>query len=322
MADAMRALAVVEWGKRAELREMPRPRIDSRGVLVRTHYSGVSVGTEMWIAAGRRKDYGEVPFVNGYQVTGTVVEVGSEVSRCAVGDLVAAFVAGAHSQLAKGREEHVHRLADPSLACRASLFVQPSVGANALSQAGVNTGDSVLVIGQGLVGQMTAQLARLRGAHVLATDVSPERLEISRRHCADVVIDASRERVPDAVRKLFPSGVDVVIESTGFQDLLDDALACCAWNGRFVFEGFYPGTIQYDFARAHAKQLRAFYPVFIGSRESREGVLRLMQSGHLAVDPLVSHLVPWDRSEALYNRLFGAERDSFNGIVFDWTGCR
>ncbi len=317
----MHALAVVEWGKRAELRELPRPEVDPKSVIVRTLYSGVSVGTEMWIATGRRKDYGEVPFVNGYQVTGTVVEVGREVNRCAVGDTVAIFVAGAHSQFAKGRQEHAHTLADASLARRASLFVQPSVAANALTQAGVNTGDSVLVVGQGLVGQMTAQLARLRGAYVLASDVSPQRLDVSRRFCADVVIDAARERVVDAVRARFPSGVDVVIESTGFQDLLDDALACCAWNGRFVFEGFYPGTISYDFARAHTKQIRAFYPVFIGSRENREGVLRLMQSGHLGVDPLVSHLVPWDQSEALYNRLFGPERDSFNGIVFDWTGC-
>ena len=66
MADkTMKAIAVTELCKRAELRDMPMPTVGEKQVLVRTHYSGVSVGTEMWIAHGRRNDYGPVPFVNG-----------------------------------------------------------------------------------------------------------------------------------------------------------------------------------------------------------------------------------------------------------------
>ena len=69
MEKTMNALTVTELGKKAELVEMPRPECDDDGVVIKTAYSGVSVGTEMWIAHGKRKDYGEVPFVNGYQAT-------------------------------------------------------------------------------------------------------------------------------------------------------------------------------------------------------------------------------------------------------------
>jgi 2-desacetyl-2-hydroxyethyl bacteriochlorophyllide A dehydrogenase len=312
---------VVELGKKAELRDMPRPKVGENEVLVKTAFSGVSVGTEMWIATGRRKDYGEPPFINGYQVTGEVVEVGKAVKDFRAGDWVALFCNGAHGEYAKGNAQYCHKLPGHSgseLAKVASLFVQPSVGANALSMASVNTGDTVLITGQGLIGQCTAQLARLRGAFVAASDISPARLQTSREHCADWVIDANAGPVSELIKPRSPNGFDVVIESTGFNALVDDALNCCKWEGRFVFEGFYPDNITYRFNIPHGKQLRAFYPVFIGTYANREGVIRLMHHGLLKMEPLISHSVKWSESADLYNRLFTRERDSFNGIVFDW----
>lgn len=324
MADEMmKALAVTVVGERAELVDAPVPEADPEGVVVKTYCSGVSVGTEMWIASGRR-DPQPAPFLNaGYQVTGEIVEVGADVSDLAAGDLVAAFCRHAHSQFVQASASLVHKLSDPSLAEVSSLFVQPSVGTHALNHAGVKCGDSVLIVGQGLVGQTTAQLARLRGAYVIASEVSPERIAMSQKHCADWVIDASNGEVSEQLKERFPWGVDVVMESTGFQELLEDAMECVRSGGlgpggKFVFEGWYPDTVSYTFHVPHSKQLRAFYPAFIGERPSREGVLRLMASGKLQVKPLISHLVPWRECADIYNRLFTEERNRFNGIVFDW----
>jgi len=316
--ERMMGLAVTELGKRADLIEAPVPEVDDRSVLIRTEYTGVSVGTEMWMATGRREGYGPVPFINGYQGTGEVVRVGDKVSDLAPGDAVAFFGVRSHAQFAKARADFVHRLPDAAIAREASLFVQPSVAANALNQAAVGTADTVLVIGQGLVGQCTAQLARLRGAYVAATDVAPERLAVSRAHCADWVLDASEGRVPERIQERFPEGMDVVIESTGFTRLLDEAFACVRTKGRFVFEGWYPGDVQYEFHVPHMKQVRAFYPCFIGERANREGVLRLMASGKLEMAPLLSHVVPWREAPEVYNRLFTPERDRINGLVIDW----
>jgi len=319
MSETMKALAVTELCKRAELRDMPRPQAGANEVLVKTHYSGVSVGTEMWIAYGRRNDYGDVPFVNGYQATGEIVEVGEGVEEFAPGDLVAVFCRGAHAEYVVGSASLTHKLPDHSIAACASLFVQPSVGTNALNLAEVSAGDNLLVVGQGLIGQCTAIVARLRGAYVVASDISPERLEISRNHCADWTIDAGGAPVSQQVSERFPGLMDVVMESTGFQQLLNDAFACCRHGGKFIFEGWYPDNVQFDFQVPHGKQLKAFFPVFIGPRPIQQSVLRWMASGHLDMRPLISHQVRWQESEVLYNQLFTPQRDHFNGIVIDWT---
>lgn len=318
MSETMQALAVTVLGERAELMEMPRLYADAGEVVIKTWYSGVSVGTEMWIAAGKRKDYGDPPFVNGYQATGEIVEVGEGVENVAVGDVVAALCMGAHSEYAKGPADYAYKLRDASKADVTAMWVQPSVAANALNQVGVNTGDTVLVVGQGLIGQTTAMLARLRGAYVIASDIAPERLEISRAHCTDWTIDSNEGKLSETVRGRFPDGVDVVLESTGFQGLVDEAMHCCADNGRFVFEGFYPGTITYDFMTPHRRQVRAFYPTSIGPNPSREGVIRLIERGVLDLKPLISHTIGWQQSAEVYNQLFTKERDRFNGILFDW----
>ena len=320
MADkTMKAIAVTELCKRAELRDMPMPTVGEKQVLVRTHYSGVSVGTEMWIAHGRRNDYGPVPFVNGYQVTGEIAQLGQGVEGFAEGDLVACFVRGAHGQYALGSADLCHKLSNATSAKAAALFVQPAVGANAINTAGINCGDTVVITGQGLIGQATAQLCRLRGAYVIAADVAPQRLVMSARYCADRVIDATKGPVHEQIKAEYPWGVDVVIESTGFEKLIEDALQCCGNKGKMVFEGWFPGSVTYNFHLGHARMITAYYPAFIGPRANQAGVIRLIESGKLDIEPLVSDLVPWRDGEAVYNRLFGKDRDSFNGIVFDWT---
>jgi 2-desacetyl-2-hydroxyethyl bacteriochlorophyllide A dehydrogenase len=319
MAETMPALVIVDLGKKAELADMPLPHADEDEVVIKTWYSGVSIGTEMWIAAGKRKDYGDPPFINGYQASGTIVEIGKNVEDFAIGDLVTVFCREAHGAYVKAKKHLVHHIAHPSLARTAALFVQPCVAANALNFAHVNTGDSLLVVGQGLVGQCTAILARLRGAYVISSEKSEERLALSKQFCADWTIDARTTAVSTEIKKRFPQGVDIVLESTGFQALLDDALASCRNGGRFVFEGFYPETVNYTFSIPHEKQLEAFYPCFIGPRESQTAVLRLMERGSIPMDALISHTPAWKDSTAIYNKLFTQERDSFNGIVIDWT---
>ncbi len=314
----MIALAVTELTMRAELREMPMPVAGPGSMLVKVHYSGVSVGTEMWIANGRRADYGPVPFINGYQSTGQVVEVGPDVFGFAVGDLVVGFVDGCHAPFVKMKAEFAHKLPTAESARPASLFVQGCVGALSLNMADVHCGDSVLVIGQGLIGQLTAQLAKLRGAYVVASDISPERLKVSAEICADKVIDARLGPVAEQTKADFPKGFDVVIESTGFNALVDDALACATSGGRFVWEGFIPDDVKFNFSIAHKKLLRTFYPCFIGPYASRAGVVRLITSGILKVAPLITHETKWRDAEKIYNKLFTPERNSMNGIVFDW----
>lgn len=317
----MNALAITEIGAKAkaELIRMERPRATDDSVVIRTAYSGVSAGTEMWIAEGRRHDYGPPPFVNGYQATGTVVEVGNRLqNEFQPGDFVAVFCAGAHAEYVRSAGNLVYKLERRGSLRTCSLFVQPSVAANAWNMANIQTGEVVYVVGQGIVGQCAAYLAKLRGAYVIASDVSPERLRVSGRYCADWALDASATPAAEAIAGRFPQGVDAVAESTGFQPLLNDALRSCKYQGKFVFLGWYPGDVNYNFQLAHSRELHAYYPVFIGPPAVQKGIIRLIESGALDMGALISHECGWEQSAEGYNGLFTERRNAINAMVIRW----
>ncbi|HEU4701101.1 MAG TPA: zinc-binding alcohol dehydrogenase [Conexibacter sp.] len=333
---------VVTAFEQVALETRPVPVPGPGQVLVRTEYSGVSIGTELWAATGRHHAWGAPPFVPGYQAVGRVVALGEGtgeesavaaaaaaregerarrvVPELAVGDMVACFALGTHQRYLVAEASLAHRVEENDRLPAVSLFVQPAVGANALNHADVRTGDSVLVVGQGLIGQATAQLARQRGAYVIGSDLSPERIATARAHCVDRVLDVSAAPASEQLADDFPDGVDVVIESTGFAALVDDAMRCVRRGGTFVFEGFYPQGLAFDFDAPHHKEVRAVFPCFIGDRACREGVLRMLSAGTPDLQPLISDLHGWGRAADVYAQLFTERRDHFNAIVFDWKG--
>lgn len=312
----MDALVIPEHG-RATLQKMPRPVAPEDGVLIKVHYSGVSIGTEMLQGTGKHGGLA-LPFIAGYQATGEIVAIGAKSGDYRVGEHVAIFCRGSHAGYATAAAGRVHRLGKPEQAHLTSLFVQPCVGANALDQARVLAEDSVLVIGQGMIGQATAQLARLRGCLVVASDVSPERLELSRRYCADWVLDARDGPLASQTAARFPRGFSIVMESTGRAGVIDDAVACCTQAGRLSLVGYHPGTLGLPFDAAHKKELAVHFPWFIGKHELRLGVIRLIESGAFPMAPLITHQVHWSRSQPVYQSLFTPARDSLNAIVIDW----
>ena len=313
MMDAL----VIEQHGQAALRRMPRPEVPPGGVMIRVHYSGVSIGTEMLQGTGKHSNLA-LPFIAGYQAAGEVVEVGPDTQAFQPGDPVTIFCRGSHASFAVANADRVQRIASLDAAYLSSLFVQPCVGANALDQAGVRAEDSVLVIGQGMIGQATAALARLRGCFVAATDVSPSRLAVSAAHCADWAIDARVGPMAQQIARRYPKGFSVVLETTGSSQVLDDALNCCTQGGRFSFVGYHPGRISLPFNVMHVKELQTHFPWFIGKQVLRDGVLRLIGSGAFPMRPLISHSLKWSEVLPLYQTLFTPERDALNAIVIDW----
>ena len=315
--STMDALVIEQYG-RVALTRAPLPEVGDDTVLARVHYSGISIGTEMLLGTGTLGPK-PVPFVPGYQAAGEIVALGRNVQGLAIGDPIAFFNrTGSHGAYAATTPELVHRLGSPAECLLASLFVQPSVGANALDLLDVRTGDSVLVVGQGLIGQATAQLARLRGAFVAASDLAPTRLALSAAYCADWVLDAGQGPIEKQTAARFPKGFDVVIETTGADAVLEDSLRCTSYGGRFAFLGYHPGMMQFPFDAAHRRELRAVFPFFIGKPPVREGVLRLLASGALALRPLIDHVISWREVEPLYQSLFTPARNALNGVTIDW----
>ena len=320
--DDAPALIVPEFGSIAlGRRAVPRPGPGK--ILVKTDFSGVSVGTEMLAASGVRPAWGPVPFTPGYQGVGHIVAFGPETEDrgLALGDSVACFADGTHGAFFCADIELAYPIEETDSYHMAALFVPAAVGLNAIDKGGLHSGDSVLVLGQGLIGQATAMLARERGAHVVVSEVSAERRAISAAHCADRVIDGAAGSPWSQLEPDFPDGFDMVIESTGVASLIDDGIECLRFEGTFVFEGIYPDQVAFTFELAHQRQMNAVFPWFIGTSEVRRTVLDRIVTGNLDFDPLITNQVNWTTADETYRRLFTEERDHLNGIVIDWRGA-
>jgi threonine dehydrogenase-like Zn-dependent dehydrogenase len=88
----------------------------------------------------------------------------------------------------------------------------------AVEYAGLENGDSVVVLGLGPIGQMSARIARYRGAQVIGIDIVPERREMARRHGVEVMDPAAFEDIADAVRdRTEGRGPDAVIDAVGME---------------------------------------------------------------------------------------------------------
>ena len=195
---------------------------------------------------------GHSPDRLGYEMAGIVTEVGPDVAEVKVGDLV--HTGTPHQDvtivdLPQQREfgYPVTRLPDGAT-LDASLFISlGSVAFQAIHDARIKIGDRVLVSGLGVIGLLTAQLARLNGAsEVVVSDPIAYRRELAIQQGATLAIDpiaaAETGGVGLAVKQAFgPVGVDVAIETSGSYHALHAALASVGVGGRVVGVGFYQG---------------------------------------------------------------------------------
>jgi NADPH:quinone reductase-like Zn-dependent oxidoreductase len=200
----MRAISQTRYGSadRLRLTDVPRPRPADGEVLVRVHAAGLDRGTwhvmtgrpyAMRLALGLRGPRNPVP---GRDVAGTVVEVGSGVTRFAAGDEVFGIGRGTFAEYTVARED---RLAPkPAGLTFEQAAVMPVSGMTALqglTDAGrLHAGQSVLVTGaSGGVGSFAVQIAVALGAASVTGVCTTSKVDLVRSLGADHVVDHTRE---------------------------------------------------------------------------------------------------------------------------------
>ncbi|MDQ2730239.1 MAG: zinc-binding dehydrogenase, partial [Armatimonadota bacterium] len=222
---------------------------------------------------------------------------------------------GAHVSLALVKDAiPVPEGADPAAASLAAL---PGVSLRGLNMLRVNIGDLVVVNGQGLIGQGSAQLARLRGATVIASEMSSARRELSRQHSADIVVNPREQKLSEVVRSIKPAGADIVIETTGRSDMFAPMIDLLRWEGQLLLQGWYPEPITFDFHTTHAKKPT----IAVTCGMDNTGIatcLDLMAQGKLHWSELITHKQPITQAPALYRQMAASDPNVL-GVVFDWT---
>ncbi len=248
----MRAVVVHAFGPidGHAVEDFPDPEPGPDDVLIDVHAAGVNFSDTL-IVQGLYQIRPDRPFVPGRDAAGMVAAVGADVTRCRPGDRVMALVPfGAYAE----------RLAAPQSRC----FVMPdgmgfATGAamfNAYAIAFVATvirgriepGETVLVIGaSGGVGLACVEIAKAKGATVIAAVRTPDKGALAVGHGADHWIDVSGPDPKDGLRrqtgaKTGGRGVDMVLDPVG-GDVFDAALRALGHGGRLVSIGYAAGRV-------------------------------------------------------------------------------
>jgi len=250
--------------------EVPSPRAMAGHLLVRTHRTLVSVGTErMLVAFGKanllekaRQQPDKVrqvldkvrtdgllptlqavrskldrPLPMGYSNVGTVIEVGSEVAGFSVGDRVASN--GPHAEIVNVPSNLCARVPVGVSDDAAAFTVVGSIALQGIRLVQPTLGEAVVVSGLGLIGLLTVQLLRAHGCRVLGIDLDDERLARARALGAQTVNLAVADPVSAAMTFSRGRGVDAVLiaASTESSDPVRQAARMCRKRGRIVLVG-------------------------------------------------------------------------------------
>ncbi len=321
----------------AELLDAPLPSPLAGQVLVRTEYSTVSAGTERALVSGNPNigvyDEGSVVFPrqSGYSSSGVVVAVGEGVTSVCGGDRVAVFW-GCHARYQLLDESRVVLLPDGvsmSVAALAHIACFPLA---ALRKCHLELGESVLVMGLGVLGMIGVREARAAGAHpIIAADPVPEKRKKALELGADYALDPLSPDFSATVKQLTRGGTHVALEITGIGAGLDGALDCmrkfgrvallgCTRNKEFTIDYYRkvhgPGITLVG-AHTNARPEEESYPGMWTVRDDLDCVLRLTEAGRLPLADLVEEVHAPTDAPSVYARL--CTQKFFPLVQFDWN---
>ena len=294
-------IAVLEAPHRFAVVEDAVPTIEPDEVLVRVAACGVcSSDLHLW-----EEDAGGYPRRLGHEVSGVVARVGEAVTGLEPGDPVAAWVTG------RGYAEFVavdaaYCLPAGDVPLDLALAEPLACAVNAVERAGVALGDDVVVIGAGFMGNLVQKLVALRGPrHVIVADTRPDALDRARNLGASHTVNVATDSLPDVVEDVTRGrGADVAFEVTGAQAPLLMLGDVTRMSGTVVIVGYHQGGrreiplaqwnwMAFEIVNAHAREVATIM------RGMRSG-MRLLTSGRLSLDGLVSHRFPLDQIDQAF----------------------
>jgi threonine 3-dehydrogenase len=314
--------------------------------VLRTGLCGTDLHIEAWDAWAQSEI--RTPLIPGHEFYGEVVELGDGVRDVRVGDRVSGeghIVCGICRNCRAGRRQMcirmqsvgVHRdgaFAEYVVIPESNVWVhgadiEPEVGAifdpfgNAVhtTLAFPLAGEDVLITGAGPIGLLAAAVARHVGARFLvATDVSPARLELAERMGVDLALDVRTARIADAQRQLgMREGFDIGLEMSGHPTALPEMIANMNHGGRIAMLGLPSQPITVDWAKvvSHMLTIKGIY-----GREMYETWYAM--SAMLASSPTLREAVSaviTDRFAAQdWAKAFETARSGSTGkVVLDWT---
>lgn len=315
-------------------------------VRVRTLFSGISAGTELTSYRGSNPNLTKTwdperrLFVDGgssvafplsgfgYEEVGEVIEVADGVTAPVVGDRIWGTW-GHRTTAVLDAGFAAARILDADADPRVGMFSHiGAIALNVVLDADIHVGETVVVFGLGVPGQLVAQLARLNGARVIAVDGIAERRELALELGADVVLDPVADDVAGRVKELTAGrGADVAVEITGNYRALQEAIRSVAYGSRVCVAGFFQGE---GVGLSLGEEFHHNRVQIVSSQISGVGVslqhrwdryrltstaIALAASGRLRVIPLITHTVALADAAEAYRMLDERPREALQVVL-------
>ncbi len=353
---------VLVSGGVVKLEDVPAPVVEPGSVLVKMDHSCISIGTEMsgvkssgtplWKRALNQPQHVRkvidmvlsdgfaqtrrlvserlaIELPTGYSGAGVVIQVGDGIDEFAPGDRVAC--AGAqcafHAELVRIPKNLVARIPDNVGFEEASSVALGAIALQGVRRANPTLGETFVVVGLGVLGQLTVQMLRTNGCRVIGVDLDPERIALARQYGMRWGIHPDHGNdVANVARLTDGAGADgIIITAASPSDaIVSTAFNMCRKKARVVLVG----DVGLDLQRAdfYAKELDFListsygpgrydmqyeengfdYPLgYVRWTENRNMVeyLRLIADGAIAVKPLIAAIHPIEKVDAAYAAL-------------------
>ena len=353
--------------------EVADPTVTSNHALVRPFYSLISSGTEtadihtenilkevadnpshlqtVWNVMKKTdpvstfhevrakfKDYA----VLGYSGAGIVIEKDEKIADLQIGQRVAYGGEGTgHGETINVGRNLLARIPDNVSFQEACFTTLGAIAMNSVRLAEINIGDTVAVIGLGLVGQLVSQLVRCQGGVVIAIDLDAKRVRTTKETGADYGLTASEATVQEVRALTSGRGADCVIVAAASASAkpLQQGVSMARDRGRVIMVGACP--IEIPRAEMYVKELkfmvsRAYGPGSYDASYEKQGIdypisyvrwtenrnmeefLRLLSVGRVDVKPLISHEFALENAPAAYDTILNGNGKAALAVVLKY----
>lgn len=307
--------AVMTEPGKIEFRNVPVPTINERQVLVKIMRIGVC-GSDIHVYHGKHP-YTSYPVVQGHEVSGKIVKIGSDVNDFKEGDKVTIQpqvvcgecyscthgkyhicddlkvmgfqTTGMASQYFAVEAEKVLKLPDNLYYDHGAMVEPLAVAVHALNRGGDIDGKKILVLGAGPIGNLVAQAAKGLGAKsVMVTEVSNYRLEIAHKCGIDYCINTEEQDLTkQLINKFGPDKADLILECVGINPTMNQAIENARKGTDIIVVGVFGDKASVDLGLVQDRELRMIGTLMYREDDYKKAI-DLIEQNKVILDPLIT----------------------------------
>ena len=359
--------------------DVPPPAYYDNEILVANAYSAISVGTELGTVMGSRhyslwnalkdpslirkasnyikkkgikktlsvaKEFREASRALGYSTAGIVIAIGKNITDVDVGDRIACAGGKAnHAEIVVVPRNLAVKIPEDVSFEEAAFTTLGAIAIHGVRRGDIQFGESIVIFGVGLIGQLAVQIAKAAGCKVIAIDKNSNRVDLAVEMGADIgLVVGKHDLEKEVLRHTSGVGTDAVVicAATPSSEPINQTMRMVRKRGKVIVVGsvgmnlerqpFYEREVDFLISRSYGpgrydplyEKKGIDYPIdYVRWTENRnmQAFLNLLKEKKVDVNPLVSAVFPIEKAEKAYNLLIRVKKKRL-GILLKYDTAK